>query len=140
MRLHFISRLALLLVAAFGVVATQVFATHAWSQETLEYMFVIGGGVTIALALFDTVAGGIEQRALDGLIALLGAFAIVEALSFGGTELKWWSFGTACALAGLSVIGLAIHEMTTERVVHELSVTHDREPSEGPSGFAPSRS
>jgi hypothetical protein len=128
MRLHFISRLALLLMAAFGVVATQV-----WTGETLELMFVIGGALTIALAAADTIAAGVAQLALDGLIALLGAWTVVEALVFGGTELKWWSFGSACALAGLSAIGLAIHEMTTERVVHELSVTSGREPAA--SGF-----
>jgi hypothetical protein len=101
---------------------------------------VIGGGVTIALALLDTLADGIVQRALDGVIVLVGAFAVVEALSFGGNELKWWSFATAAALAGLSVIGLAIHEMTTERVVHELSVTSGREPSEAAPGLATARS
>jgi hypothetical protein len=132
MRLHFISRLALLLMAAFGVVATQV-----WTGETLELMFVIGGALTIALAAADTIAAGVAQLALDGLIALLGAWTVVEALVFGGTELKWWSFGSACALAGLSAIGLAIHEMTTERVVHELSVTSGREPAA--SGLAESR-
>ena len=132
MRLHFISRLALLLMAAFGVVATQV-----WTGETLELMFVIGGALAIALAAADTIAAGVAQLALDGLIALLGAWTVVEALVFGGAELKWWSFGSACALAGLSVIGLAIHEMTTERVVHELSVTSGGEPAA--SGFAESR-
>jgi len=132
MRLHFISRLALLLMAAFGVVATQV-----WTGETLELMFVIGGALAIALAAADTIAAGVAQLALDGLIALLGAWTVIEALVFGGSELKWWSFGSACALAGLSAIGLAIHEMTTERVVHELSVTSGREPAA--SGFAESR-
>jgi hypothetical protein len=139
MRLHFFSRLALLLMAAFGIVATQVFATHAWSEETLELMFVIGGGAAIVLALIDTAAAGLAQRALDALIVLLGAWSIVQALSFGATELKWWSFGTAAVLAGLSAIGLAIHEMTTERVVHELSVTSGREPSERASGLATAR-
>ena len=62
-------------------------------------------------------ADGVTQRGLDGLIALPGAWTVVEALIFSGTELKWWSFASACALAGLSVIGLAVHEMTTERVV-----------------------
>ena len=132
MRLHFISRLALLLMAAFGVVATQV-----WTGETLEVMFVVGGALAIALAAADTIAAGVAQLALDGLIALLGAWTVIEALVFGGSELKWWSFGSACALAGLSAIGLAIHEMTTERVVHELSVTSGREPAA--SGFAESR-
>jgi hypothetical protein len=123
MRLTFISRLALLTTAVFGVVATQVFATHAWSEETLEVMFIAGGGIAIALALIDAYAGSLAQRLLDVPIALLGAFAVVQAVSFGGNELKWWSFGTAAALAGLSIIGLVLHELSTERVVHELSVT-----------------
>jgi hypothetical protein len=140
MRLHFFSRLALLLIAAFGVVATQVFATHAWSEETLELMFIVGGGLIVALALLDAVAYGVAQRALDGLIVLLGAWSVVEALAFGGNELKWWSFGTACALAALSVIGLVIHEMTTERVVHELAVTSGLEPAESARGYVTARS
>jgi hypothetical protein len=140
MRLHFFSRLALLLMGAFGVVATQVFATHAWSEEALEVIFIIGGGVTIALAILDMLAYGVLQRALDVLLIVLGAWAIVQALAFGGNELKWWSFGTACAIAGVSAIGLAIHEMTTERVVHELAVTSGLEPAERARGYAGDRS
>jgi hypothetical protein len=68
MRVHFISRLALLLVAAFGVVATQIFATRVWTEEALELIFVIGGGLAITVAAVDSIADGIAQRALDGLI------------------------------------------------------------------------
>ena len=139
MRLHFINRLALLIVAVFGVLATQVFATHAWSEATIEVMFVIGGGGAIVLALIDTLADGLAQRALDGVIVLVGAWSIIQALSYGGTELKWWSFGTAAALAALSVVGLMIHELTTERVVHELSVTGERQPAERASSLATAR-
>jgi hypothetical protein len=96
--------------------------------------------VAIALALLDSIAVGVAQRALDGVIALVGAWSVVEALALGGSELKWWSFGTAAALAGLSVIGLAVHEMTTERVVHELSVTGGQPPSEAAHGLATARS
>jgi hypothetical protein len=64
------------------------------------------------------------QRAVDGLTALVGAWMIVEVLVLNHPDVKWWSFGAAAALAGISAVGLAIHEMTTERVVHELTVTH----------------
>jgi hypothetical protein len=103
-------------------------------------MFIVGGGLIVALALLDAVAYGVAQRALDGLIVLVGAWSVVEALAFGGNELKWWSFGTACALAALSVIGLVIHEMTTERVVHELAVTSGLEPAESARGYVTARS
>jgi len=55
---------------------------------------------------------------------------IVQAFIFDGTDLKWWSFASAVALAALSTIGLIAHESNTERVVHELSVTgRDRTPA-----------
>jgi hypothetical protein len=73
MRLHFISRLALLVGAGFLVVASQV-----WSGDTLEWLFIAGGIVMIAAAAIDAEALGRAQRALDGVIALLGAWSIVQ--------------------------------------------------------------
>ena len=125
MRTHFISRLALLLTAGFLVVASQV-----WTGDTLQWLFVAGGAVMILVAAADAVREHVGQRALDGLIALLGAWTIVQAFIFDGTDLKWWSFASGVALAALSTIGLIAHESNTERVVHELSVTgRDRTPT-----------
>ena len=127
MRTNFASRLALLLVAGFLVVATQV-----WTGGTLEWLFIAGGIVMIGLAAIGISAPSGAQRALDGLIALLGVWSIVEAIAFEGSTLEWVSFWTALAGAAVAVIGLVIHEMTTERVVHELSVTH---PADRPSSL-----
>jgi hypothetical protein len=121
MRTHFISRLALLLTAGVLVVASQV-----WTGGTLQWVFVAGGALMILAAAADAVRENVAQRALDGLIALLGAWTIVQAFIFEGNDLKWWSFASAVALAVLSVIGLIAHESNTERVVHELSVTTGR--------------
>jgi hypothetical protein len=118
MRLHFISRLALLVGAGFLVVASQV-----WSGDTLEWLFIGGGIVMVAAAAIDAQALGRTQRVLDGVIALLGVWSIVQAIVFEGSELEWFSFATAVALAGLATIGLIIHENGAERIVHELSVT-----------------
>jgi hypothetical protein len=122
MRLHFFSRLALLLVAGFLVVASQI-----WTGDTLKLLFVIGGAAMIAGAAIDALRADTAQRALDGVIGLLGAGTVVQALAFEATNLKWWSFACACALGALSTIGLVLHEMSTERVVHELSVSKARE-------------
>lgn len=119
MRTNFASRLALLLVAGFLVVATQV-----WTGGTLEWLFIAGGIAMIALAAAGIQAPAGPQRALDGLVGMLGVWSIVEAIVFEGSTLKWVSFWTALAGAATAVVGLVIHEMTTERVVHELSVTH----------------
>jgi len=117
MRIDFISRLALLLVAGFLVVATQV-----WTGGTLEWLFIVGGIVMIALAAVGLGRRPETQRGLDAVLAVLGVWSIVEAIVFTGSTLEWVSFATAVAGAALATVGLTLHEMTTERVVHELSV------------------
>jgi len=118
MRVHFMSRLSQLIGAAFLVVVSLV-----WTGGTLQWLFFAGGIVAILLAAADAVRDNVQQRGIDALTGLVGAWMIVESLVLSGGPQKWWSFGAATALAGLAAIGLAIHEMTTERVVHELSVT-----------------
>ena len=117
MRIDFISRLALLLVAGFLIVATQV-----WAFGTIEWLFIVGGIVMIALAAGALGMAPGPQRTLDGLVGLLGVWSIVQAIVFESSTLQWVSFTTAAVGALLATIGLTIHELTTERVVHELSV------------------
>ena len=131
MRMHFISRLALLLIAGFLVVASQV-----WSAGTIEWLFIAGGIVMIFAAAIDAEAEGSAQRTLDAVIVVLGIFSIVQAIVFSGGTLEWFSFGTGAALAALVTLGLVIHENSTERIVHELSVTTaPRTPSPAPMPF-----
>ena len=117
MRINFLSRLALLLLAGFLLIATQV-----WAMGTVEWLFIVGGIVMIGLAVaaLGQVTG--LQRGLDVILALIGVWSIVQAIVFDGATLEWVSFATAAAAALLATIGLTIHEMTTERVVHELRV------------------
>jgi hypothetical protein len=117
MRIDFISRLALLIIAGFLLIATQV-----WAMTTVEWLFIVGGTVMIALAASGLGAAAGPQRALDAVLGVLGVWAIVEAIVFSGSTLEWVSFATAAAAALLATVGLTVHEMTTERVVHELSV------------------
>jgi hypothetical protein len=124
MRLHFISRLALLIAGSFLVVATQ---EGVWTGSPLKWMFIVGGALAIVAAAADAMLDSLEQRGLDFLTALVGAWMIVEVLALSRGDIKWWTFGSAAAIAGLSAIGLTIHEWSTERVVHELRVTHHEE-------------
>jgi hypothetical protein len=118
MRTDFISRLALLLIAGFLIIATQV-----WPMATVEWLFIVGGVVMIALAAGALGQDPGPQRSLDGVLAVLGVWSIVQAIVFSGMTLEWVSFATAAAGALLATVGLTLHEMTTERVVHELRVT-----------------
>ncbi|MGH3282782.1 MAG: hypothetical protein ACRDNW_27145, partial [Trebonia sp.] len=78
MRLHFISRLALLIAGSFLVVATQ---EGVWAGNTTKWMFVIGGALAILVAAADAMHDALEQRGLDFLTAVIGAWMIVEAFA-----------------------------------------------------------
>jgi hypothetical protein len=129
MRIDFISRLALLLIAGFLLVSTQV-----WAMGTVEWLFIVGGIVMIALAAGALGQAAGPQRTLDAVLALLGVWSIVQAIVFTGSTLEWVSFATAAAGALLATVGLSVHEATTERVVHELSVTGSEERTGRPIG------
>ncbi|WP_156027999.1 hypothetical protein [Candidatus Solirubrobacter pratensis] len=101
MRMHFISRLALLLLAGFLVIASRV-----WTGATIEWLFIAAGIVMIFVAAIDAEAEGSAQRTLDA------------------------------ALAALATLGLVVHENSTERIVHELSVTRsERRAAPAPMPF-----
>jgi hypothetical protein len=122
MRIDFISRLGLLLLAGFLIIATQV-----WAMGTVEWLFIVGGILMIALAAGSLAQPAGPQRTIDAIVAVLGIWSIVQAIVFDGSTLQWVSFATALAGAALATLGLVIHEATTERVVHELSVVSSEE-------------
>jgi hypothetical protein len=124
MRITFLSRLALLVAAAFLVVVTQ-----AWSGATLEWLFIVGGIVMLALAGIDFTAARANQRGLDAALAVIGAWSIIQARVFSGSAREWISFATAVAAGLVAIVGFMLHELSTERVVHELAVTpaHERD-------------
>lgn len=124
MRLHFISRLALLIIGSFLIVATQ---ESVWTGSPLKWMFIAGGALAMLAAAADGLLDSLEQRGLDLLTALVGAWMIVAVAVLSQADVKWWAFGSAVAITALSAIGLTIHEWSTERVVHELRVTHHQE-------------
>ena len=119
--MRFISRLALLLMAGFLVEASQV-----WTGDTLQWLFFGAGVAMILAAAADAVYISATQRALDGLIVVLGASTVIGAFVFEAS-LRWWSFGAACALAALAGIGLALH---IAPAIDEFGATTGREDRE----------
>src|ERR1044072_3400184 len=83
MRIDFISRLGLLLLAGFLVIATQV-----WAMGTVEWLFIVGGIVMIALAAGSLAQPAGPQRSLDAIVAVLGIWSIVQAIIFDGSTLQ----------------------------------------------------
>jgi hypothetical protein len=122
---RYMSNLALILGASFLVVATQVFV-----PDTVVWLtFAISLGVLlVSMGLIFAPKMGIHQRVVGGVIAALAAWMIVASLVFAPATVLWLGFGIALAYVGAGVLGLTIHELTTERVVHSLEI--ERLPAE----------
>ncbi len=89
------------------------------------FMWLMFSAGILAVALSSAVLlkrRGNVQRGLDGIIGILGAWTIVAGLVFGGSAVTWLGFASGAAFVALAFIGLTIHELYTERVVHSIEV------------------
>jgi hypothetical protein len=110
-----------LVAGAFLVVASRVF-----TGATLEWL---GFGVSAGVLLFGVtgLTVGEHRRHLlgYGVLSLVAAWSAVAALVFTGSTLGWLVFADAIAVAAIALGASAIHEVTTERVVHTLEIRED---------------
>lgn len=118
MSTRYLLNLLLALVAGTLVVFTQAFGVGTVS--TLVFAFAIGLTVlALASAVMPTT---ITQRVIGAAATIIGAWTIVASLVFSATTVLWLGFAGALGILGLALIGLTVHELTTERVVHSLEV------------------
>ena len=54
---------------------------------------------------------------------MVALWSLIAALAFSGTALTWLVFADAIALGVLALADLAVHEATTERIVHSIEVS-----------------
>jgi Asp-tRNA(Asn)/Glu-tRNA(Gln) amidotransferase A subunit family amidase len=122
MSIRYLYNITIALAAGFLVVATQAFAapTVAW----LTFAIAVGATALGAGMLFTH--GGMSNRALAGVGVALGIWTIVASLVFAPATVVWLGFASALAFVGLALVGLTLHELTTERVVHSLEVESAR--------------
>jgi hypothetical protein len=121
--------IANLLAGGFLVVAVYGFSTPVavW----------LGFAVSIAMALFAMamIYPSIRDRRMSGpallglCTAILAGWTIVATQVFSNATALWLVFASALGHVGLSLIGLVMHEIRTERVVHHLEVQREREPA-----------
>lgn len=96
--------------------------------------FGVSTGLT-AFAVASAVATGKRSQQIGhGLLAIVGLWSLVAALTFSGAALTWLVFADAIALGALALVDLAVHEVTTESVVHRLEVTGNGAASDVPTG------
>jgi hypothetical protein len=118
MNSRYLTNALLTIVGAFIVVASQV-----WVPATFMWLMFSAGVLAIVFSTAAALKGrGVVQRGLDGVITILGAWTIVASLVFSGSTVTWLGFASGVAFVGLAFIGLTIHELYTERVVHSIEV------------------
>ena len=118
MSTRYLSNLFLALMAGTLVVFTQAFSatTAAW------LVFAFGCGFTVLSLGSVAMPTTLVQRAIAGVATIIGAWTIVESLVFSPTTAMWIGFADALGILGLALIGLTVHELRTERVVHALEI------------------
>ena len=121
--LRFAAFLALAVLAAFLVAATQAFslAVVQWLAFGVAVASVALSGV-IAVAF----RGHLPSLITASLAATISAWTIVAALVFPLATVMWLAFAGALAIGLLAVAGLVAHELGTERVVHSFAVAERR--------------
>ncbi len=111
-------------------------ATFAWAPSTVVGLgFAVSIGVAATSALL--VLAGLRSRMSAERAGAIGAGAIgigvaawtiVETQVFANGLAHWLVFAAGLAYAGLALIDLLTHEISTERVVHHLDVSRERQP------------
>jgi hypothetical protein len=118
MNSRYLTNIGLALMGGFLVVVSQ-----AWSPSVFMWVMLGIGAAAVALAGTIAIPGRSRpQRTLDGIVGLLGAWTIVASLVFSGTVVMWLGFASGIAFVALALIGLTLHELHTERVVHSFEV------------------
>jgi hypothetical protein len=118
MNSRYLTNALLAIVGGFTVIASQV-----WLPATFMWLMFSAGVLAVVLSSAVALRGrGLVQRGLDGLTAILGAWTIVASLVFTGSVVTWLGFGSGAAFVALAFVGLTLHELYTERVVHSIEV------------------
>lgn len=84
--------------------------------------FGVFTGLTVLGGLGAILANRRGARIGHGLLGLVSLWSLIAALVFTGGALTWLLFADALAVALVAIVDLTVHEMTTERVVHQLEV------------------
>ena len=133
--LHWLGHTGIGLAGAFVVASTFIWPTATAALSPRWLAFGVGVGVaTIGLGLLVdglldvqrttmTVPRTIESLLTAASVAVAAALIVLTS-AHGVGNLRWWTFGLGAALAGLSVVASIMHELSSERVSHELDVTH----------------
>lgn len=121
MSLRFFNYLAVAVIAGFLVVVTNGSAADG-GLSALVFALSIG---LVALAILRVVSIGRKPlaAALPALIGVLSVWTLIASIFFSNDTIRTLGFADGLGILALAVGGLILHEISTERVVHELDVS-----------------
>ena len=127
---RYVLDIAFMLSAAFLAVWAMAFAPAVISWVA----FGVAAGVTVVALGSVLIARRDSRKVGHSMVALIALLTAVIAPLFAGTALTWTVFGLAIAFGVAAIGDLTVHELTTERVVHQLEVIGIQEPTGAPTG------
>jgi presenilin-like A22 family membrane protease len=121
--MRYFAYLLLAVAAVFLVVASQAFVVFDIANVSL--------GVGIGMLAISLLIAFRYRRHVPSLViglaaAVVSAWMIVSSQLFSLSVVQNLTFAEALGVAGLTIIGLTAHELSTERVVHSLQPTRER--------------
>lgn len=98
---------------------------------------VAGASLTLSTLLERVLAARDDGRTAAGVAALVitaasaaVAIALIVLMAINVSHARWWAFGLGAGMIGASLAALIIHELSRERVRHELEIAHAITPIE----------
>jgi hypothetical protein len=135
--LHWLGHTGIGLAGAFIVASTFIWphATPELSPRWLAFGVAAVAGIVGLGLLLDglvdvqrtnmTLARTTEILLTTASVAVAAALMVLTA-AHGIGNLRWWTFGLGAGLVGASLMASIVHELSTERVRHELEVAQTR--------------
>jgi hypothetical protein len=120
MRIRFISWLAIGVAAAFLVVATAAFTLPAIQALALGISI---GTLIVSLGIANAYRQHIATLVPALLTAVVSAWTIVASQVFSQAAVQNLTLASSLAIAGLALVGLTVHELSTEHTVHSFEVS-----------------
>jgi hypothetical protein len=136
--MYWLTHTGLALAGAFVVLLTFALTAPGHHHASVRWIaFGIGIAATaVALAsllerafarefagLREGLSGRLGAIALTATSMAVGVAMIVTMSVLSGSHARWVAFGLGCGIAGVSLVALIVHELTSERVRHELEIT-----------------
>ena len=131
--LHWLGHTGLGLAGAFVVASTFIWP-HATSELSPRWLAFAVGVVAAVIGLALLLDGFVDigrtnlttsravEIALTAIAVAVAGVLIVLTAAHGVDNLRWWMFGLGAVLAGDALLASTVHELSSERVRHELEV------------------